>query len=70
MPHRSDYGLYRFIIGSLYTTALALVIAVPLSVLTAIFLSEYLPTKMAMHTKMVFDVLSGVSPVIFGVWES
>ncbi len=68
MPHRSDYGLYRFIIGSLYTTALALVIAVPLSVLTAIFLSEYLPTKMAMHTKMVFDVLSGVSPVIFGVW--
>lgn len=68
MPHNGDYGLFRFIIGSLYTTALALVIAVPLSVLTAIFLSEYLPRKMAMYTKMVFDVLSGVSPVVYGFW--
>ncbi len=68
MPHKGDYGLYRFIIGSLYTTALALVIAVPLSVLTAIFLSEYLPRKIAMYTKMVFDVLSGVSPVVYGFW--
>jgi len=68
MPHSSDYGLYRFIVGSLYTTLLALAIAVPLSVLTAIFMSEYLPKKPALYTKMVFDVLSGVSPVIFGVW--
>jgi phosphate transport system permease protein len=68
MPHRSDYGLLRFIVGSLYTTLLALVIAVPLSVLTAIFMSEYLPKRIAFYTKMVFDVLSGVSPVVYGFW--
>jgi phosphate transport system permease protein len=68
MPHRSEYGLLRFIVGSLYTTLLALVIAVPLSVLTAIFMSEYLPKKIAFYAKMVFDVLSGVSPVVYGFW--
>jgi len=68
MPHNGDYGLSRFIVGSIYTTGLALLIAVPLSVLTAIFLSEYLPRKMAMYIKMGFDVLSGVSPVVYGFW--
>lgn len=68
MPHKENYGLFRFIAGSFYTTGLALLIAVPVSILTAIFLSEYLPGKIAMYAKMVFDVLAGVSPVVYGFW--
>jgi phosphate transport system permease protein len=67
-PSSGRFGLYNFILGSVYTTALALLIAVPLSVFTAILLSEYLPRKIAVYAKLVFDVLAGVSPVVYGFW--
>jgi len=42
--------------------------SIPVSILTAIYLSEYLKKKVAMYFKLIFDVLSGVSPVIYGFW--
>ncbi|MCX7830021.1 MAG: phosphate ABC transporter permease subunit PstC [Acidobacteria bacterium] len=67
-PHEMKFGLFNFIWGSVYTTLLALVISVPISLFTAILISEYMPNKIAMNTKLIFDVLSGVSPVVYGFW--
>lgn len=68
LPHQEKFGLLYFIWGSIYTTLLALIISVPISLFTAILISEYMPKKLAMNTKLIFDVLSGVSPVVYGFW--
>ncbi len=43
-------------------------IAVPLSILTAIYLCEYAPKFVRGVTKPIIDLLAGISPVIYGVW--
>jgi len=68
LPHDKQFGLGNFILGSVYTTLIALLISVPISLFTAILIAEYMPNKFARNTKLVFDVLSGVSPVVFGFW--
>jgi phosphate transport system permease protein len=67
-PMQGKFGLANFIGGTLWVTALAMVIAVPLSLLTAIYLSEYAPRRLREMAKPVVDLLAGISPVIYGVW--
>jgi phosphate transport system permease protein len=45
-----------------------MVIAVPLSILTAVFLSEYAPKRIREWIKPIIDLLAGISPVVYGVW--
>ncbi len=68
LPHDEKFGLLTFIWGSIYTTFFALLISLPVSIFTAILISEYMPKKVATNTKFIFDVLSGVSPVVYGFW--
>jgi len=67
-PVQGKFGLASFIAGTVWVTAIAMVIAVPLSILTAIYLSEYSHKKIREALKPVIDVLAGISPVIYGVW--
>lgn len=67
-PHDKKFGLFNFIWGSIFTTFIALIISLPISLFTAILISEYMPKMVATKTKLVFDVLSGVSPVVYGFW--
>ncbi len=67
-PTQGQFGLGGFIVGTLWVTAIAVAIAVPLSLLTAIFLSEYCPPKIRQILKPVIDLLAGISPVVYGVW--
>lgn len=67
-PTQGKFGLASFIAGTLWVTFLALLIAVPLSILTAIFLSEYAPRKIRNFIKPIIDLLAGISPVIYGIW--
>jgi phosphate transport system permease protein len=45
-----------------------MVIAVPISLLTAVYLSEYAPRRVREFTKPVVDLLAGIPSVIYGVW--
>ena len=55
--------------GTLWVTAIALVIAVPVSLFTAIYLSEYAPRWVFREfAKPVIDLLAGIPSVVFGVW--
>lgn len=67
-PTQGQFGLAAFIAGTFWVTVIAMIIAVPLSVLTAIYLAEYAPKRIKEATKPVIDLLAGISPVIYGVW--
>jgi len=67
-PTQGRFGLAGFIAGTLWVTGLAIVVAVPLSLLTAIFLAEYCPARLRNVIKPVMDLLAGISPVVYGVW--
>jgi phosphate transport system permease protein len=67
-PLRGEFGFFPFIIGSLWVTLAAVVIAVPLCLLTAIYLSEYAPRRMRDIARPLVDLLAGIPSVVFGVW--
>ena len=58
-PTQGQFGLSSFIAGTFWVTAIAVLIAVPLSILTAIFLSEYAPKRIREWIKPIIDYLRG-----------
>jgi phosphate transport system permease protein len=67
-PLKGNFGLFPFIMGTLWVTFVSLVLAVPVSLLTAVFLSEYAPRSVREFTKPIIDLLAGLPSVIYGVW--
>ncbi len=67
-PYRGNFGLAGFIAGTLWVTIIAMSMAVPVSILTALYLSEYAPKKLRETLNTIIDILAGISPVIYGVW--
>ncbi len=67
-PSQGQFGLASFIAGTLWVTAIAMLIAVPLGILSAIYISEYAPKRLREFIKPIVDLLAGISPVIYGVW--
>ncbi len=67
-PSQGKFGLASFIVGSLWVTCIAMTIAVPLGLLSAVFLAEYSPQWVRELAYPVVDVLAGISPVVYGVW--
>jgi phosphate transport system permease protein len=67
-PLRGDFGFFPFIMGTLWVTFVALAIALPISLLTAIYLSEYAPRLVREWSKPIIDLLAGIPSVVFGVW--
>jgi phosphate transport system permease protein len=66
-PVFDNYGALPFIYGTLVTTGLALLIAVPLGLGAAIFLSELAPPKISAGLSFVIDLLAAVPSVIYGL---
>jgi len=67
-PARGQFGLAVFITGTLWVTAIAMILAVPFSLLTAIYMAEYAPRIVSAVLRPVVDLLAGISPVIYGTW--
>lgn len=66
-PVFQNFGALPFIYGTLVTTILSLVIAVPLGLGAAIFLSELAPPKVSDGLSYVIDLLAAVPSVIYGL---
>jgi phosphate transport system permease protein len=66
-PINGVFGAWPYIYGTLVTTAIALVIAVPLGLGAAIFLSELAPPRISSSLSFVIDLLAAVPSVIYGV---
>jgi phosphate transport system permease protein len=67
-PVQDKYGALPFIFGTLVSSLLALLIAVPLGVATALFLTELAPVKLRQPIVMAIEMLAAVPSVIFGLW--
>ncbi len=67
-PSQGHFGFLPFILGTIWVTAAAMTLAVPASLLFAIYLSDYSRKKTREAIKPVLDLLGGISPVIFGVF--
>ena len=67
-PLKGAFGFYPFIMGTLWVTGLAMVIAVPPSLLTAIYLAEYASARVRALVKPFIDLLAGIPSVVFGIW--
>jgi phosphate transport system permease protein len=67
-PWKGNFGLLPFLSGTLWVTLASLVLAVPVSLFTAIYLSEYAPRPVREFTKPAIDLLAGLPSVIYGVW--
>jgi phosphate transport system permease protein len=67
-PMKGAFGFYPFIMGTLWVTAVAMIIAVPPSLLTAIYLAEYAPPRLRTVVNPLIDLLAGIPSVVYGVW--
>jgi phosphate transport system permease protein len=67
-PTLSQFGGLSFIYGSLVTSVIALILAVPVSVLIALFVSEVAPPRIGTPLGYVVDLLAAVPSVVYGLW--
>jgi len=67
-PGNDIYGALPFIYGTLVSSALALIIAVPLSVATAIYLTELAPLWLRQPVIALVEMLAAIPSVILGLW--
>ena len=65
-PTNGFYGVFPMIIGSLGITALALLMAVPLSICCSLFLAEVAPSRMRKILTPTIQALAGIPSVIYG----
>ncbi len=67
-PNRNIYGAVAIMVDTLLTSALALLIAVPLSLGAAIFLTQQAPRWLADPVGQVVELLAAVPSIVFGFW--
>ncbi len=67
-PSRSAFGALPFIYGTMVISAVALALALPVSVGIALFLSELAPRWLRRPVTYLIDLLAAVPSVVFGLW--
>jgi len=67
-PVDEDFGALPFIYGTLVSSLVALVIAVPLSLATALFLTEICPRRLRAILSLLVELLAAIPSVIYGLW--
>ena len=69
-PMEGKFGFLPFLAGPFWCTALAILIALPISMLMAIYLTEYAHRSIRKYVYPLLDILAGLPSVIYGVWGS
>jgi phosphate transport system permease protein len=67
-PVAVSYGALPLVAGTLETSAIALILAVPVSVGTALAVVEKLPRRVSNAAGLFLEVIAGVPSVVFGLW--
>ena len=66
-PTNGYYGILPFILGSIYVTAGALIIGVPIGLLTAIYLAKFCPDRLYKVIKPFINLMAGIPSVVYGM---
>jgi len=67
-PTSGQFGFAPFIVGTVWVTLTTMIIAVPVCVLCALYLSEYAGPRLRGAMKPLLDILAAIPSVIYGVW--
>jgi phosphate transport system permease protein len=67
-PASTVYGALPFIYGTIVTSLLALLFAVPLSIGAALLVNEYLPGRLAAPVSYGIELLAAIPSVVYGFW--
>ncbi|MBQ5709350.1 MAG: phosphate ABC transporter permease subunit PstC [Anaerotignum sp.] len=65
-PSNDIYGIFPMIVGSVYVTAGAILIGVPLGILCAVFLAWFCPKKLYKIVKPAMELLAGIPSIVYG----
>ena len=65
-PLENKFGILPMIIGSIYVTAGAIIIGVPIGVLSAVFLAKFCPKPIYKVLKPAVDLLAGIPSIVYG----
>ena len=65
-PGNGDFGILPMIVGSLYVTAGAIIIGVPIGIFTAVFLARFCPEKIYPVIKAGIELMAGIPSVVYG----
>jgi len=65
-PGNDIYGIFPMIIGSIYVTAGAILIGVPIGLLCAIFFARFCPRRLYKILKPAVDLLAGIPSIVYG----
>ena len=67
-PMKNHFGFLAFIMGTFYVTAVSVAIALPISLLMAVLLTEYTRSVVRRFIYPLLDILASLPAVIYGVW--
>ena len=67
-PLSGEFGFWSFILSSIYITIISVLIALPISLLTALFLTENARPWVKKIIFPVLDILAGIPSVVYGLW--
>ena len=65
-PNQNIFGIFPMIIGSIYVTAGAIIVGVPIGLLCAIFMARFCPTRVYKFLKPSIDLLAGIPSIVYG----
>ncbi len=67
-PRQGEFDLKTVFVGSLIITAVAMLVAIPIGLASAVYLSEYASVKVRRVLKPILEVLAGIPSVVLGWW--
>jgi phosphate ABC transporter permease protein PstC len=68
VPSKGIYGAVPLIVGTLITSAIALLIGVPVAVATALYVTELAPRRLRAPITVLVELLAAVPSVVYGLW--
>ena len=63
---QQSFGVLPLVWGTLYLTGIGLLVAIPVGILSGVYLAEFAPTKVRKLVKPVLELLAGVPTIVFG----
>jgi phosphate ABC transporter permease protein PstC len=68
VPSQDAYGALPLVVGTLITSAVALVLGVPVAVATALYITEFAPRRLKQPLTVLVELLAAVPSVVYGLW--
>ena len=65
-PLENQFGIFPMILGSIYVTAGAVLVGVPIGILCAVFLARFCPPRLHKLLKPAIDLLAGIPSIVYG----